>query len=45
MLTYNITLNKERNVTLTCYIQPITGEDWGMEKRPVMVVLHGGGYQ
>ena len=45
MLTYNITLNKERNVTLTCYIQPITGEDWGMEKRPVMVVLPGGGYQ
>ncbi len=45
MLTYNITLNKDRNVTLTCYIQPITGEDWGMEKRPVMIVLPGGGYQ
>ncbi len=44
MLTYNMTLSKDRNVTLTCYIQPITPEDRGMEKRPVMIVLPGGGY-
>ena len=29
-------LNEERNVSLTCYIQPVGGEYWGMTKRPAM---------
>ncbi len=38
-------LNEERNVSLTCYIQPVGGEYWGMTKRPAMIILPGGGYQ
>lgn len=44
MLIEKYTLNEERNVTLTCYLQPITGENWGMTKRPAMIVIPGGGY-
>ena len=45
MEVLNITLNEERNVRLTAYIQSIGGEYWGMEKRPAMIILPGGGYQ
>ncbi len=45
METKLITLNEEKNVTLTAYIQPVGGEFWGMTKRPAMVILPGGGYQ
>lgn len=41
----NLTLNSDRNVTLTAYIQPIGGEYWGMTLRPAMIILPGGGYQ
>ncbi len=40
-----LTLNEERNVTLTCCLQPVGGEYWGMSVRPAIIVLPGGGYQ
>ncbi len=43
MKTYEIILNKERNVTLTAYIQEVEGE-FGFSKRPAMLVIPGGGY-
>ncbi len=43
MKTEIIVLNKERNVTLTVYIQEVEGE-FGFEKRPAMLVLPGGAY-
>ena len=45
MKTEVLTLNEERNVALTAYIQPVGGEFWGMTKRPAMIILPGGGYQ
>ena len=44
MKAYEITLNSERNVTLTAYIQGAGGEFQGMTKRPAMIVIPGGGY-
>ena len=38
-----ITLNAERNVTLTAYIQETEGE-FLFSKRPAILVLPGGGY-
>ena len=38
-----ITLNSERNVTLTSYIQEVGG-DFHFQKRPAMIVIPGGGY-
>lgn len=38
MICETIVLNKERNVTLTCYIQD------GIKKRPAMIVIPGGAY-
>ena len=40
-----ITLNEERNVTLTIYLQETGGEFPNMQKRPAMLILPGGGYQ
>ncbi len=40
-----MTLNKERNVTLTTFIQPVEGEFTYIKKRPAMLVIPGGGYQ
>lgn len=40
-----LTLNKERNVTLTCYLQDVSGEFPNIVKRPAVLVLPGGGYQ
>lgn len=40
-----ITLNKERNVTLTAYLQEVGGEFRNIEKRPAVLILPGGGYQ
>lgn len=45
MKTTVITLNQERNVTLTCYIQHIVSENTTVTKRPAIIVLPGGGYQ
>ena len=39
-----ITLNKERNVTLTAYIQNVGGEFPRASKRPGVIVIPGGGY-
>lgn len=39
-----ITINQERNVTLTAYIQDVGGEFINIERRPAMLVLPGGGY-
>ncbi len=39
-----ITLNKERNVTLTAMIQDVGGEFRGVTKRPAVFVIPGGGY-
>ena len=44
MKSEEIILNKERNVTLTAYIQKNGGEFSNIEKRPAIIVLPGGGY-
>ncbi len=43
MKAETVVINKERNVTLTAYIQEIEGE-FGFSERPAMLVLPGGGY-
>ena len=43
MKAQEIILSKERNVTLTAYIQEVDGE-FGFSKRPAMLVIPGGGY-
>ncbi len=45
MRVEQIVLNKERNVTLTAYLQEVGGEFRNVTKRPAMLVLPGGGYQ
>ena len=45
MQTEIITLNKERNVTLTAYTQPVGGKFANIEKRPAILILPGGGYE
>jgi acetyl esterase/lipase len=45
MLSETIVLNKERNVTLTSYIQPVGGEFTYINKRLAVIVIPGGGYQ
>lgn len=45
MYTETITLNAERNVTLTAYIQQTGGEFLSVTKRPAVLVLPGGGYE
>lgn len=39
-----ITLNEERNVTLTAYVQEVGGEFSNILRRPAILVLPGGGY-
>ena len=39
------TLNKERNVTLTAYIQEVEGTYRLLKKRPGIIVIPGGAYQ
>ena len=43
--TFRLILNEERDVSLTCYIQPVGDGVGGMTKRPAMIVIPGGGYQ
>lgn len=38
-------LNEERNVSLTGYLLQTEGEFTGIEKRPAVIVIPGGGYQ
>ena len=42
--TEKITLNKERNVTLTAMLQAVGGEFGQIHKRPAILILPGGGY-
>lgn len=44
MRAEEIILNEERNVRLTAWIQDVGGEYGGIDKRPAMLVLPGGGY-
>lgn len=43
--TEEIIINKERNATLTAYIQKTGGEFSNIQKRPAIIVLPGGGYE
>ena len=43
MKSQEIILNENRNVSLTAYIQEADGE-FGLSKRPAMLVIPGGGY-
>ena len=43
MKTEVITLNKERNITLTALLQDVRGE-YGFSERPAMLVIPGGAY-
>lgn len=45
MKTEQIILSKERNVTLTAYLQDVGGEFPNIPKRPAILVLPGGGYR
>ncbi len=45
MRVENLVLNEKRNVTLTAYLQEVGGEFRYVTKRPVVLVLPGGGYQ
>lgn len=45
MKTEIITLNQERNVTLTAYLQEVGGEFRYISKRPAILIIPGGGYQ
>ena len=45
MRTEFITLNEERNVTLTAYLQEVGGEFYYIKNRPAVLILPGGGYQ
>ncbi|MCM1025315.1 MAG: alpha/beta hydrolase [Roseburia sp.] len=40
-----ITLNEDRGVTLTAYLQEVGGEFHNIDRRPAILVLPGGGYQ
>ena len=45
MTQQTIVLDEKRNVTLTCYLQPVGGKFEYVEKRPAMLILPGGAYQ
>ena len=42
MTQQTIVLDEKRNVTLTCYLQPVGGKFEYVEKRPAMLILPGG---
>lgn len=44
MKTELITLHEDRKVTLTAYLQEVGGEFGGIDKRPAVLILPGGGY-
>ena len=43
MTQQTIVLDEKRNVTLTCYLQPVGGKFEYVEKSPAMLILPGGG--
>ena len=45
MKTEFLTLNEERNVTLTAYLQDTEGSYVNHNKRPAIIILPGGGYE
>lgn len=45
MKILSYTLSSGSGVTLTCYLHDKSPEYWGVEKRPAMLVLPGGGYR
>lgn len=45
METKIITLNSDRDVTLTAYLYDVGGEFGNIEKRPAILILPGGGYR
>ena len=45
MKVEKITLNEQRNVTLTAFLQDVGGEFPNINKRPAILVLPGGGYR
>lgn len=45
MKAEEIVINKERNVTLTAYVQKTGGEFLNIKKRPAIIILPGGGYE
>ncbi len=45
MNTEVITLNEERHVTLTAFLQSVGGEFYNIEGRPAVLILPGGAYQ
>ena len=45
LTTKVLTLDEARDVTLTCYLQPVGGRFDYVEKRPAIVILPGGAYQ
>ena len=44
MHTETIILSEERKVSLTVYLQPSGGEFAGLERRPAVLIIPGGGY-
>ena len=44
MNTEFISLNEERNVSLTAYLQPVGGKLKNLLQRPAVLILPGGGY-
>lgn len=45
MQLFDVTLNAERNVTLTAYIQSVGGEFSNIQRRPAIIVMPGGAYE
>lgn len=45
MVIEKITLNENRNVTLTAFLQDVGGEFPNITKRPAILILPGGGYR
>lgn len=45
METKTITLDEERNVKLTCYLQPAGGKFSWFTERPALLILPGGAYE
>ncbi len=45
MKTEKVIINKERNATLTTYLQDVGGEFSNIKKRPAIIILPGGGYE
>lgn len=45
MTQQTLVLDEKRNVTLTCYLQPVGGKFDYVRRRPALLILPGGAYQ